>query len=220
MSPVRGPEPHGPAGDLLVLSLHGSLAVLSLLGPIPSTCLSQVLFPPHVPWTFSVPSPVPSLCSSQVLSPPCVPPGTPSPPPPPPFPQLLSPPGVPPRCPHPLHTSFPSPIFPPCPPQVLSLHVSPCPPTHPWARSPIGVKDLKAVDVKDADDCALAVQAGIIAAGVNAGVDAPHNPAEEPLIDGLGTGWWAPKGAGGGTPPSPHVPSLPWHRHPGRRRPP
>lgn len=166
-----------------------SLSLCPVTSMCPSTCPSKALSPPCVPpgscpLHVSLLGFIPFLCCSQVLSPPCVPPK--------PCPLhgsswVLSPPWVP---------------LKPCPFLCLSWVLSPpgvpprsCPP-HPWPMSPVGVEDLEAIDVEDTDDGALAMPADVIASGGDAGIDASHNPAEKPLIDGLGTsgtGWWAPE---------------------------
>lgn len=50
---------------------------------------------------------------------------------------------------------------------------------------PIGVEDFKAIDVQDTDDGVLPVDSGIIIFDRNDLVDAGHDPAEKPLVDGL-----------------------------------
>lgn len=55
---------------------------------------------------------------------------------------------------------------------------------------PVAVEDLKAIDIEDADDGVLAVKPGVVVLHLDDGVDAAHDPAEQPLVDGLGGQRW------------------------------
>ena len=56
---------------------------------------------------------------------------------------------------------------------------------HKLCPLPIVIKDLKAVDVKDADDRVLPHVPDTAELGVNRLIDATHNPREHPVIESL-----------------------------------
>lgn len=198
-----------PIPNIFHMSLPG-VPLSSSLVPLGSHPL-YVSFPSHL-LRVLLPNSVPSTCPSQVS--PCLN-----------HIQLI---------PSPL-TSPPSLISSMClshPISSLHIHSIPstcsstpitCPhspsPSSVGSVSPVGVKDLEAIDVKDANDGALAMLPDIVTTCGDAGIDAPHDPSEEPLVYGLGTGEpWSPRGHGVGW-WDPVALSSPWHRHPCHRQP-
>lgn len=52
-------------------------------------------------------------------------------------------------------------------------------------HQPVVVKDLKAVDIQHPDDGVFPMQHWVVVFNLDDAVDAAHDPAEEPLIEGL-----------------------------------